>query len=194
MKPRVIIIAMLSGVLAFGAQAAPISYSQIRSEQDIRQSVATNSNTVNKEDTANKVVNMTSESLDQPEFVRLSDGRLIPYGPGVICSDACVESEVIQPHRKWWIALPLIGGAVIVGALLAGNDSTPIRRSEVGTTTQSPSPTPTPTPTTDPTPSPSPTPNDKQPEPVPEPSTIALLGTGLALIARKVKKIRAERN
>lgn len=192
MKPRLMIIAMLSGVLAFGAQAAPISYLQIRSEQDMRQSVATNTTAVNKEDAASKVVNVTNESLDQPEFVRLSDGRLIPYGPGVICSDACVESEIVQPNRKWWIAVPLVGGAVLVGALLAGNDSIPGRPSIVDNTTQNP--TPTPTPVVDPTPNPSPTPNDKQPEPVPEPATIALLGTGLALMARKVKKVRSERN
>lgn len=189
MKSRLLITSILSVTLAFSAQASPISFAQIGDTQSGRTpnggSSAPPAPTTTPEQATSS---LTVESLDHPEFVRLADGRLVPYGPGVNCSDACVESAVIPNGfpRKWLIALP-IAGAAIVGVLLA-TDSTRNPRRVVDDTTQPPTENPTPTPN----PSPTPTPgcqgsncNNPPPEPVPEPGTIALLGAGLALLGRR---------
>ncbi len=185
MKIKLIAIITLSAVLAFNVDASPIHFSQIGDPQSGRQ---TNGNasaqtTTNSSDPVN--ANLAVESLDQPEFVRLADGRLIPYGPGVICSDACIESEVLaNPSgfpRKWLIALPLIGAAV-VGVLLASSQTSRGPRTIVDSVTQPP--------VVNPTPAPSPVCvggncNTPPTEPVPEPATLALMGAGLAVMARR---------
>ncbi len=184
MKSRLLITSILSVTLAFSAQASPISFAQIGDTQSGRTPNGGSTTPAPTTTPEQATSSLTVESLDHPEFVRLADGRLVPYGPGVNCSDACVESEVIPNGfpRKWLIALP-IAGAAIVGVLLA-TDSTP--RRFVDNTTQPPTENPTPTP------NPSPTPgcqgsncNNPPPEPVPEPGTIALLGAGLALLGRR---------
>ena len=182
MKIRLIATIMLSGALAFSAQATPINFSHIGDPQSGRQPNrnAASSAPTNQSDTVN--TSLAVESLDHPEFVRLTDGRMIPYGPGVICSDACVES-LAEPQgfpRKWLIALPLVGAA-IVGVILATNSSR-IPRTAVDSVIQPPTTTPTPTPvpvcvgdncSTPPT------------EPVPEPATLALMGAGLAVFSQR---------
>lgn len=194
-RPALAII--LCGALTCGVQASPIYYSQIGEAPVGQRSSNSNAQTTNnKSDAANAQI--TVESLDQPEFVRLSDGRLIPYGPGVICSEVCVETDVRETppglSRKWLIAIPIAGAAIAAILLTSGETSIP-RRTAVGGTSQEPSPTPTPTPGTTPTPTPTPIPNptptplptppSDQPHPVPEPGTIGLLGAGLALLSRK---------
>ncbi|MFN7926939.1 MAG: PEP-CTERM sorting domain-containing protein [Blastocatellia bacterium] len=180
---------LLCGALAYGAQAGPIQYSQI-GEAQIGQTTNRSTSTQSTSRTENANGSITIESLDQPEFVRLSDGRMIPYGPGVICSEVCTNSEVAENppglSRKWLIAIPIAGAAIAGFILVSGEASLPRPRPVVGGVSQEPSPTPTPTPTT--TPTPSSTPPGEQPKPVPEPGTIALLGAGLALLSRK--KIR----
>ncbi len=182
MKIRLITTIILSGALTFSAHATPINFSHIGDPQSGRQpnGSAASSAAPNSSGAVNAI--LTVESLDHPEFVRLADGRLIPYGPGVICSESCVES-VVAPQgfpRKWLIALPLMGAA-IVGVILATN--TPrIPRTIVGSTTQPPTTTPTPTPTPGCVGS-----NCSNPptEPVPEPATLALMGAGLAVLSRR---------
>ena len=183
MKIRPALALILCGAMAIGTQAMPIQYYQIGDAQvggQVSRSVGSQTTTSRS---GAITTSLTAESLDQPEFVRLSDGRLIPYGPGVICSDVCVESDVVQNppglSRKWLIAIP-IAGAALIGLLLVSGDSSLPRPTAVSDNHQDPK-----TPTPDPTPVPSPTPGGEQPQPVPEPGTIALLGVGLALLSRK---------
>ena len=182
MKIRLIATIILSGALAFSTQATPINFSHIGDPQSGRQTKgnASSQATTNSSDAVN--ASLTVESLEQPEFVRLSDGRLIPYGPGVICSEACVESEAIaNPSgfpRKWLIALPL-AGAALVGVILATSDSSRTPRTAVDNNTKPPTDTVTPTPT------PTPPGGGDQPQPVPEPATLALMGAGLAIFSRR---------
>lgn len=120
---------------------------------------------------------VTQLGEELPRFIRLPDGRLVPYGPGVVCTEDCVEpfDLVRKPgfvFRPWMIAVPL-GGGVLVGALalVSGNNNS-----------NSPNLIPaTPTPTPSVTPTPTPTPGGE----VPEPATIVLLGTGLAILTRR---------
>ncbi len=181
MKIRLIATIILCGVLVVSAQATPINFSHIGDPQSGRQpnGNAPSPSSANASGTVD--ASLRGESLDHPEFVRLADGRLIPYGPGVICSEACVESDaLVNPAgfpRKWLIALPL-AGAAIVGVILATSDSSRTPRTAVDDTTKPPTETVTPTPT--PTPG-----GGDQPQPVPEPATLALMGAGLAIFSRR---------
>lgn len=185
MKSRLIVTIFLIGTLAFSTQASPIGFAHIGDAQSGRQSGATSPTASSAQGTVTS--NQVVESLEHPEFVRLADGRLAPYGPGVICSDACVEEDVLATPsgfpRKWLIAIPL-AGAAIVGVILATTDTSRPPRTAVGGTTQPPTSSPSPTPTPNPTPTP-PSGGGDQPEPVPEPGTLALMGAGLAFFSRR---------
>jgi hypothetical protein len=134
---------------------------------------------------------VAQESLDHPEFVRLPDGRIVRYGPGILCDENCVEPVTPEAFREpgprmWWL-IPAVSGAALCAFLCRGNDE----------------PKPTPTiiiPPINPPPVPvvSPTAPPAQPSPevpeVPEPGTLALFGLGIgAMIARRLAA-RKEKN
>jgi len=127
---------------------------------------------------------VAQESPDHPEFVRLPDGRIVRYGPGVLCDENCVEpvtpSAFREPGPRMWWLIPAVSGAALCAFLCRGNDE--------------PKPTPTiiiPPIVPLPLPGVSPTAPPAQPSPdvpeVPEPGTLALFSLGIgAIVARRI--------
>ncbi len=191
MKLRPVMTIILCGAVAVGAQAGSVSYGQIQAAQNVGQSKSATTATPTSAD------QITVESLEHPEFVKLADGRIIPYGPGVSCSDACVGADIIEKdgpgfNKKWLYAIPVIAGIAVVGVMLGSSDASLPRT--VGGITQGPDTPVTPVdPNAPTTPSNPSTPG--QPQPVPEPATIAMMGAGIAMMARNkvremIKKVK----
>jgi hypothetical protein len=103
-----------------------------------------------------------------PQFVRLPDGRIVPYGPGTVCrveSDDSAELIEDKGRRRWLIAVPLMAAGLLCIVLCRGGSS----RTAVSNDTTPPTPQPGPGPTT----------------PIPEPGTLILFGLGLAVFAQR---------
>lgn len=173
---------LLCALLAVGAQASPVTWSQLTSGSILTlNSPAPGAAPSPSSDRATGA----ADAGTPPEFVRLPDGRIVPYGPGVICADVDVKDEVITESRsrRWLIAVPIITAVVACAVLCRGNDrpprppfppttpdppATPPPACENPPCEPAPSPTPTPNPSPTPTPNPSPTP-DPSPTPTPTP-------------------------
>ncbi len=127
------------------------------------------------------------ESPTHPEFVRLPDGRIVRYGPGIICDENCVEPIAPAAFRGpgpslWWIVPPIIAGGILCAVLCRPDrDSNPLPSPTIVIPPASPQPTATVASTPTPTPPPL--------AEIPEPGTLILFGAGLgALLARKRRK------
>lgn len=127
------------------------------------------------------------ESATHPEFVRLPDGRIVRYGPGIICDENCVEPIAPAAFRGpgpalWWIVPPIVAGGVLCAVLCRPSDES---NPQPSPTIIIPQPTVQPTATISPA-TPTPPPATPPPTEIPEPGTIVLLSAGLgALLARK---------
>jgi hypothetical protein len=166
---------LLCGWLAVGAQAEPIGWHQIERDFLASSRLASSAQAALPTFAQGQADQRprTEESAEHPEFVRLPDGRIVPYGQGVICAENCVESFAEDSPRRsrlWLIVPPVIAGGIVCAVLCGGGELPPGGPTPFGTPTNPPGPTPTPT------------------APVPEPATLMLLGTGLALVARKTFK------
>lgn len=157
-------------LLATRVVATPISYEQVAQQvKEGQQQTETK-----KSDLQQPTVKI-AESGDKPEFVRLVDGRIVPYGPGIICTDDCIQSDALalddtppqlptRAFKPWLFAIPAVVGGIVACVVLCrgGGSSTVV--------------TDTP-PIINPPPPP-------PPVDIPEPTTLVLLGLGLALLAR----------
>lgn len=108
----------------------------------------------------------------QPATVRLSDGRIVPFGPGVICKPEVCETIGIETTiEKKWLAVGFGSGAVLCAILCrpSGNPL-PIAGTAIS----------------------------KGPDPVgvdiPEVSTLTALGTGLLAIAFSLRRRHAHKS
>lgn len=178
--------------------ADSITYWQLRQDQDGRARTIASTPTVARTGVQQEQqgqnpqgqAGTAQESATHPEFVRLPDGRIVRYGPGIICDENCVEPIAPAAFRGpgpalWWIVPPIVAGGVLCAVLCRPDDDV------------SPQPSPTiiiPQPTVQPTVQPTATVPPASPTPpatppptqIPEPGTVVLLSAGLgALLARK---------
>lgn len=154
---RLTVSILLLCLLAGTVKADPITFQQVKQD-------------ANGPPTSQTGQPAKAQEGTPPEFVRLPDGRIVPYGPGTICRIETEDSaeRIDQPNRrKWLIAVPLFAAGILCAVLCHGD----ISRTAVSNTGQEPTVTPTPTPTPPST-------------PVPEPGTLILLGVGLAFLAQ----------
>jgi len=132
------------------------------------------------------------ESPNHPEFVRLPDGRIVRYGPGILCDENCVEPVTPAAFREpgpriWWL-VPAVSGAALCAFLCRGDDES--QPQPTPTIIIPPQPTPVVTPTVAPTAQPSP----NVPE-IPEPGTLVLFGLGIGtMLARRRMAARKDKD
>jgi hypothetical protein len=176
--------------IAQGAFADTITYQQLQRDQGGRTLTTAQAPTVARTDQnhqgQNQAPSMTAqgsravESANHPEFVRLPDGRIVRYGPGVICDENCVDAVSPAAFRgegpsKWWLAPPIAAGVILCIALCGGNSGNPQTAPTIII------PTPTQPGTTQPSPSPGVSPG-QPPSEIPEPGTIVLVGLGIGVL------------
>jgi hypothetical protein len=139
--------------------------------------------------TSGQQAGTAQESPNHPEFVRLPDGRIVRYGPGVLCDENCVEPVTPAAFREpgpnlWWIP-PVVAGGILCAILCRPGGEQP---QPTPTIIIPPSPvvSPTAAPTVQPTP---------PPDEIPEPGTLVLLGLGLGtMIARRRMRGKQEQS
>lgn len=156
-------------ILMVNVNGSPIGYQQI--DQQAQQ----------KTNNGNPAPTQAVGSEQTPEFVRLTDGRIVPFGVGVVCSDNCVGAEAFdlgkiatpKGFNPWLLSIPIAAGGVAAIFLLSGGNGGTTPTTIVTDTLQIIVP-----------------PRDPVPAPVPEPATLALMGAGLAMLARHSKKKR----
>lgn len=195
---RLIAGLLLCCSVAPGVLADSITYQQLRQSRGGRAvTVAslpvvarTTNRQIPQQDPTGQAGGVAQESQSHPEFVRLPDGRIVRYGPGIICDENCIDPVAPAAFRgpgpsMWWAAPPIIAGGALCAFLCGsgGNEGTPQATPNIVIPTQL-----TPTPTVGPTIGPTPPPQE-----IPEPGTLVLVGLGLsAMLARHRKNKKTQ--
>lgn len=187
--PVIVLISLFYFCASQVAFADSVTYQQVQQRQDGRPRVVAETPAVapaqtqdqNKQKQSEQSQSgLAQESPDHPEFVRLPDGRIVRYGPGIVCDENCVEPVTPAAFREpgprmWWLG-PAVSGVALCAFLCRGNDE--------------PKPTPTiiippiiapPLPSVSPSMAPSLQPTPDVPQ-VPEPGTMALFGMGIGVM------------
>jgi hypothetical protein len=82
---------ILCSLLAVGAQASPVTWGQIRSgPSQPFYSFTGDTSGVTGSSSGSTV---SAEAGAPPEFVRLPDGRIVPFGSGVICAESSSTAD-----------------------------------------------------------------------------------------------------
>lgn len=151
---RKLLVMILICAISYGVKGDAVHYSQDRNKSDY-----------------SKIIEVNGEKM-----ILLPDGRQLPFGSGVICSDDCPEITTPASHRPLlWLLIP---AGIITTVLLWPTPETPQPpRSVIG-------PTPTPTPRRD-----VPSRPIAPPVEVPEPGTFALSLAGLGLFLRRRARV-----
>jgi len=195
---RIAMVSLVCGVIAGSVLADSVTYQRLQQTQSgVATGAATTPNAARPKDQgqqnnqgqgqsaslppSDSASGVAKESPDRPEFVRLPDGRIVRYGPGVLCDQNCVTPITPTAFRGpsptvWWYVTPAAAAGVLCAFLCGGGDDT-----QPLTTILIPDPTPLAQPTVSPTAPPSQPPNE-----IPEPGTLVLLGLGIgAMVARR---------
>lgn len=113
MGQKITLLLLLTFSVFAVVNANPIAYtalgtSQIQQTQDKK-----------KEPTPAQAQIVIQESTEHPEFIKLADGRIVPYGPGVVCQDICVKENVADYIITKSLKPYVITGTIALGATAA---------------------------------------------------------------------------
>ncbi len=208
---RVATVILTCCIVAQSALADTVTYQQLQQTQGsrVRSVAAARANEQNNQGQSSSQSSQSSqspqsqsgvaqESPNHPEFVRLPDGRIVRYGPGILCDENCVEPVTPAAFREpgprmWWIVPSLVTAGILCAFLCRGRDSEPQPTPTI-IIPPIPSASPTPQATAQPTVSPTMQPT-QPPNEIPEPGTLILLGLGIGtMVARRRLRGRKERD
>lgn len=120
---------VLAVSLSLGVKADPILWQQVERSSSQQPTLVNSSQEPASPAATGQVGQSSADDGVIPKFVRLPDGRIVPYGAGVICTENCVEGETFEQRTVrrpgiWYVTIPAVVGGIIVTVLATrGHDS-----------------------------------------------------------------------